>query len=550
MESLERKIDGQLFEKILTFGALNLQANVKEINDLNVFPVPDGDTGTNMYATLAGGIDSLQKQQQQSIELKAGSLAEGMLLNARGNSGVILSQLFYGIAQGLMGLKVATLPEFAIALKKGVEYAYKAVVKPVEGTILTVAREAAEKTYSKIDKETTVQAFFSQYLSELKISLGHTPDLLKVLKDSNVVDSGGAGLVCIAEGFYKAIIGDDSLGEIAFTAVENNSSSLGEINFDRYSKMDFGYCTEALVQLLDAKGGVENFNLQAFIEFLSGLGDSVVAVQTGTKVKIHVHTLTPAIVLAECQKYGEFMSVKIENMTLQHNELFVEEKQVEMVNCAIVAVGSGEGIIDLYKECGADYVVVGGQTDNPSTEQFIDAFKSVNAQNIFVLPNNKNVVMAAKQAGELFKCANVTVMPSKTPQQVYSALVVATDRENLSVLEEDMLDAISQVQSYSVTYAVRDAQVGEVNIEKGDYMAFAESQLMHTSKTEIDCLRKIFENAEDIEDKEIITVFYGKTITEDIKEQVRELAQELVPDAELVEYDGNQEVYSFLLSIE
>ena len=485
MESLEKKIDGQLFEKILTFGALNLQANVKEINDLNVFPVPDGDTGTNMYATLAGGIDSIKKQAQQSIDLKAGSLAEGMLLNARGNSGVILSQLFYGIAQGLMGIKVATLPEFAFALKKGVEYAYKAVVKPVEGTILTVAREAAENAYSMIDKDTTIESFFCEYLTELKASLGRTPELLKVLKDSKVVDSGGAGLVCIAEGFYKAIVGDESLGEIAFTAVESEKSSISEVNFDRDSKMDYGYCTEALVQLLDAKGGVEKFELNSFIEFLSGLGDSVVAVQTGTKVKIHVHTLQPASVIAECQKYGEFISVKIENMTLQHNELFgaQEQEQKEKTFCAIVAVGSGKGIIELYKEYGADYVVTGGQTDNPSTEQFVEAFKSVNAENIFVLPNNKNVVMAAKQAGELFKSAKVTVMPSKTPQQVYSALAVAFDRENLEVLEQDMADAIGQVESYSVTYAVRDAKVGEVDIFKGDYMAFNESNLIGTAQS-------------------------------------------------------------------
>ena len=213
----EKKIDGELFEKILTFGALNLQANIKEINDLNVFPVPDGDTGSNMYATLIGGIDTLQKEYKTDIEQKAGALAKGMLLNARGNSGVILSQLFYGIAQGLLGLKVATIPQFAGALNKGVEFAYKAVVKPVEGTILTVAREAAEKVYSQIDDTTTVEGFFKDYASQLKLSLSKTPELLQVLKQSGVVDSGGAGLVCIAEGFYRAIIGDENISEVAFT---------------------------------------------------------------------------------------------------------------------------------------------------------------------------------------------------------------------------------------------------------------------------------------------------------------------------------------------
>ena len=327
MNLQEKKIDGELFEKLLTFGALNLQANIKEINDLNVFPVPDGDTGSNMYATLIGGIDCLQKEYELDIEQKAGALAEGMLLNARGNSGVILSQLFYGIAQGLLGLKVATIPEFGSALKKGVEYAYKAVVKPVEGTILTVAREAAERVCQSVDSKTTVQSFFADYLTELKLSLNRTPELLEVLKESNVVDSGGAGLVCIAEGFVKAVLGDESLGEIAFTV--DQRAEQNTISFDKDSKMDYGYCTEALVQLLESKNGINNFNIDEFIDFLSSKGDSVVAVLTDTKVKLHVHTKKPAEVLAECQKYGEFISVKIENMTVQHSNFISEQIKPE-----------------------------------------------------------------------------------------------------------------------------------------------------------------------------------------------------------------------------
>ena len=544
------QIDGQLFEKMLVFGALNLQANAQEINNLNVFPVPDGDTGDNMYATLAGGVESLKKQGSGTIELKAKALADGMLLNARGNSGVILSQLFYGVAQGLLGLNASTVLQFGEALKKGVEFAYKAVVKPVEGTILTVAREATQKACEKIDENVSVQDFFCQYLMQLKVALEKTPELLEILKESNVVDSGGAGLVCIAEGFYKAIIGDESLNEIAFTKNSTDNDNCNQIIFDKNSKMDYGYCTEVLLQLLDAKKPVENFCLNDLIEFLTGIGDSVVAVQTDTKVKIHVHTLTPALVLEECQKHGEFISVKIENMTVQHNNLLGDKKPQKRVKCAIVAVASGDGFAEIYKKYGADYVVSGGQTDNPSTEEFIKGFEIVNAENVLVLPNNKNIVLSAKQAGELFKGSKVTVLPTKTPQQVYSALMVCVDKEDVDALIEDMTEAISDVESYSITYSVRDAVINGIDIKKGDYMAFSDNGLMLEEKGEIECLKKMFENIEDAEDKDIITIFYGKGVREEQKQEVGRFIEENYPDAELVEMDGGQEVYPFLIALE
>lgn len=551
MENANNCIDSALFEKILTYGAVNLQANKQEINDLNVFPVPDGDTGTNMYATLAGGIDNLKKNEMQTVGQKAEALAEGMLLNARGNSGVILSQLFYGIAQGLMGVKVATIPQFGEALRKGVQFAYKAVVKPVEGTILTVAREAAELVCLKIDKNTTLEKFFRDYLKELKVSLQRTPELLEILKESNVVDSGGAGLVCIAEGFYKAIVGDVSLDEVAITVDQPSKTQNGNnVLFDKDSKMDYGYCTEALVQLLDSKKGVESFVLNDFIEFLTSLGDSVVAVQTGTKVKVHVHTMTPSLVLAECQKYGEFISVKIENMTLQHNDVLGAAKHQKRVKTAIVAVSSGDGFTEIYREYGADYIVCGGQTDNPSAEEFIKGFDSVNAENIFVLPNNKNIVLAAKQAAELYTKSNVVVLPTKTPQQVYCALMVCTSRDDVETLRSDMEEAVSEVESYAITYAVRDAVVGGIEINKGDYMAFKEGALIIDEKDEFNCLQKMFDTVEDIDDKAIVTVFYGKTVDKDLKSKVHDFIENRCPDADLVEYDGGQDVYSFLISLE
>ncbi|MBE5754208.1 MAG: DAK2 domain-containing protein [Clostridiales bacterium] len=547
--SLENNcIDGKLFERLLTFGALNLQANAKEINDLNVFPVPDGDTGDNMYATLAGGVDSLKKQAEYSIDCKANALAEGMLLNARGNSGVILSQLFYGIAQGLLGLKVATVPEFCGALKKGVECAYKAVVKPVEGTILTVAREAADRVFEKVSAETTLEGFFLEYLKELKVSLQKTPELLEVLKESGVVDSGGAGLVCIAEGFYKAIVGDETLAEVAFTATATKTD-INTFDFDENSKMDFGYCTEVLVQLLSSKGDVQEFNLDNLVEFLTSIGDSVAAVQTGTKVKIHVHTMTPALVLEKCQKYGEFISVKIENMTLQHNTTLLVEKPKKREKTAIVAVASGEGLAQIYLDNGADYIVSGGQTDNPSTEDFIKGFDHVNADTVFVLPNNKNIVLAAKQAAELYKNSKVIVLPSKTPQQVYSALALCIKGDE-DMMQADMTEGIESVDSYAITYAVRDAVVNGIEIKEGDYMAFSPDGLMLSEKELLLAFKRMIDSADEVEDKEIVTIFYGKNVNEAFKQSVRDFIEERLPDAELIEHEGGQEVYSLLVALE
>ncbi len=543
------RIDGALFEKLLTFGALNLQASKGIINELNVFPVPDGDTGDNMLATIVGGVESLKKTNEELVGQKASLLANGMLLNARGNSGVILSQLFYGIALGLKDKQTASALDFALALKSGVEYGYKAVVKPVEGTILTVAREASEKVNALTTEETSLEEFFKVYLQELKTSLERTPELLATLKEAGVVDSGGAGLVCIAEGFYKAIIGEESFGELAFTSAEEKCAE--EINFDASSKMDFGYCTEVLLQLLDSKDGVKNFNLNNFIYFLSTLGDSVVAVQTEDKVKIHVHTLTPAVVLTESQKYGEFISVKIENMTLQHNNTLTEkEKPTKRVHCAIVAVASGSGFAKIYTENGADYIVSGGQTDNPSTEDFIRGFEQVNADYIIVLPNNKNIVLAAKQAGDLYKDSEVIVLPTKTPQQVYSALMVVALKDDAKSLVEDMEGAIESVDSYSITYSIRDAHLNDIDIKKGDYMAFSPKGIMLENKDKLECFKQLLLNAEDVYDKEIITVFYGADITEEEKEVVREFIEENFGDAELVEFDGGQEVYSFLIALE
>ena len=325
-------IDGEVFKKLMLGGASNLQANVQEVNELNVFPIPDGDTGENMYLTLKGGIDALQTQDNASLQEETRALAQGMLLNARGTSGVILSQLFYGLAEGLAGLDSADLQQLAAALKQGVKCAYGAVAEPVEGTILTVAREAVENSVGHIQENMTVVEFFSLYLSEMKKSLINTPELLAALKEAGVIDSGGAGLVYIIEGFCKVLAGEDVGGEIAAGA---SSKSVDFSKFNEDSVMEFGYCTELLLQLQRAKTDLDAFSVPELIEFLGTVGDSIVAFRTGTVVKLHVHTLTPWKVLAHCQEFGEFLTVKIENMTLQHNETTKEKTETKTSTIAV-----------------------------------------------------------------------------------------------------------------------------------------------------------------------------------------------------------------------
>ena len=405
-----KRIDGELFTRLVLGGAANLHVNVQEVNDLNVFPIPDGDTGENMYLTLKGGVDELAALEVSPISQKAQVLAQGMLLNARGNSGVILSQLFHGLALGLEGLGDADLSQFASALQRGVQCAYGAVAEPTEGTILTVAREAVEYASVALTENMTAREFFGLYFSEMKKSLENTPELLSVLKEAGVIDSGGAGLVYIVEGFCKVLAGEAIDGELA--AADASTKTLDFSKFNEDSEMTFGYCTELLLQLQRSKTDLDAFSVQELIAFLGTVGDSIVAFRTGHVVKVHVHTLTPWKVLAHCQEFGEFLTVKIENMTLQHNERVKQEKTSTIAEMqkkikrarrkyAVVTVASGDGLVQTFKDLGVDYVVSGGQTNNPSAEDFLAAFEDVNADCIFVLPNNGNIILAAEQAAKI-----------------------------------------------------------------------------------------------------------------------------------------------------
>lgn len=552
----KEKIDGKTFERIICGGAQNLQTHVQEVNDLNVFPIPDGDTGENMYLTLKGGIEELKGVKNQSLEQKANALAQGMLLNARGNSGVILSQLFYGLAQGLSGLEEADLNDFAKALVKGVKCAYGSVAKPVEGTILTVARESAEFVAHKTYDDASIESFFAEFLTEMQKSLEKTPDLLQTLKEAGVIDSGGAGLLYITEGFKKAIEGDVS-DEIAATADTNNSKSIDLSKFDENSVMKFGYCTELLLRLQTCKTDIENFDVQPLIDFLSTLGDSIVAFKTGSAVKIHVHTLTPYKVLEYCHQFGEFLTVKIENMTLQHNE--TENKEKDSIKTrvkrarrkyALVTVAQGEGIKQTFLDMGADYVICGGQTNNPSAEDFIDAFDEVNADYVFVLPNNGNIVLAAKQAAKMYKDSEIRVIESKNIGQGYSALsMLDYGCDNPDKIEENLRENFAGVITGMVSKAVRTTTVNGIDINEGDYIGFTDKEMRFANADKIQTALGLVEKLELAEKSFLITIF-GVDASEKERQEFEQTVMEKYPQVEVYSIDGGQEVYDFLMIIE
>lgn len=545
-------IDGELFEKMVFGGAANLYENMETVNDLNVFPIPDGDTGENMFLTFKGGVEGLKNAQQTGLSDKASAMASGMLMGARGNSGVILSQLFYGLAEGLKGRHSADLKAFGKALANGVKCAYGAVAVPVEGTILTVAREASENACKKVNDNASVVEFFELFLDEMRLSLDHTPELLEVLKESGVIDSGGAGLVYIIEGFSKALRGEE-IGNGFEASQGKGKADLDFSKFNADSQMVYGYCTELLLQLQRSKTDVDAFVVDGLIEYLNTIGDSIVAFKTGTVVKIHVHTMTPYKVLEYCQQYGEYLTVKIENMTLQHNETVEKKEAPKKVRphkkYAVVTTAMGDGLIDLFKEMGADEVINGGQTNNPSSEDFLRAFDEVNADNIFVLPNNSNIILAANQAKELYTKANIYVIESKSIGQGYSAISVL---DYSSDDPEEIANSLNESMQASVTgmiaKSVRTTQAGGVHIEKDDYMGFTGKTMLVSTPSKLESTKLLIDKL--AEDREFLIMVYGKTTTDEDREAINDYVAKAHKSLELYEVEGGQDVYDFILIFE
>ncbi len=548
----KKLLGGKMYSAMLRGGAAQLRANAKEVNDLNVFPVPDGDTGDNMCMTIEGGVSALAGIDTDDLSAVAKTLSHGMLLGARGNSGVILSQFFAGMGKTFEGLECAACTDVAAGLKMGVKQAYAAVMTPTEGTILTVAREAVEYATSRLTDESTINDIFSDLLKEMHNSLERTPDLLPQLKEAGVVDSGGAGLFYIMQGIYKTLMGE----EITATA-EFSAPKAVEVDFSAFtsdSEMTFGYCTELLLRLQKSKCDIEAFNEKVITDFLQDIGDSIVAFKTDSIVKIHVHTKTPEKVLGFCREFGEFLTVKIENMSVQHNSISDEAPKKKKSSSAkefgTVAVASGDGIEKLFVQLGVDAIVRGGQTQNPSAQDFLEAFDEVNAANIFVFPNNGNIVMAAKQAAELYEGGKVYVIESKDLGKGYAAISSLNFQSGDPVkIEESLIEAMSMVSTGYISPAVRDAELNGVVIQCGDYIGFVGKEMMVSEKDMLDAAKNLLAKMGG-EEMYLITAFVGKDATADDVAVLSDWIAETYPDVEFYTVDGGQDVYPFIFVVE
>ena len=553
------KLNGEQFLELVISGAKNLRANIEEVDSLNVFPVPDGDTGTNMSRTIESGVSATISKKEKNLGLFGKDLSKGMLMGARGNSGVILSQIFRGICRGFDGKEEVNALELVEAYKVGVKQAYGAVVTPVEGTILTVFREATEATAKQITAKSTINEFYEIHLKQAIKTLKKTIDLLPVLKEAGVIDSGGAGYVYIVKGMVKFLDGEKIEQELSVE--EEKKTESAPIDFSAFGSDDvlqFGYCTEFIMRLQNSNVDVENFDVQTVIDELNEediSGDSIVALKDGDVVKVHVHTKEPGLVLHKMRKYGEFLTTKIENMALQHNENMSEEehaqKKAEHKKYAVVAVAQGEGIKEQFEAFGVDVVVSGNQTMNPSTEDFIRAFKQLDAENIIVFPNNKNIVMAAKQAAQLYKGAKVKIAPSVSIPQCYSALTMLDfSSDDLTLIMGNFTEAIRNVTTVEITTAIRSTKVNGVIIHKNDHMGIVNNKIVFSGKMKNRIVYDVLRKIKDIKDKQVVTIIYGKDTSEDEKVKNMDLLKAKFPYLEFGAIDGGQAVYKYLIAVE
>ena len=555
------KIDGILLKQMIISGANNLYNNYPEVDALNVFPVPDGDTGTNMNLTISSGAKEIATRNDASVYDVAKAFSRGLLMGARGNSGVILSQIFRGFAQGLKGKIEATAQDISDALLMGKEVAYKAVMRPVEGTILTVIRESSQALADSVYPDMPLDEALDILLKEARESLKRTPNLLPVLKEAGVVDSGGAGLCKIIEGFDLALhnqIVEKNMPDVVSDSVVE--PIIGNVQASLEHK-EFGYCTEFILKLPEdpIKAKKKNFVPSRFSGVLTSHGNSIVMVHDDDLIKVHIHTLNPGNILTYAQQFGEFVKIKVENMSEQHTHLIEEDakakedeiKKQPKKPFGLISVGAGKGIVDLFKDLNCDYIVSGGQTMNPSTEDFIKAIKSINAEQIFILPNNSNIIMAATQAcdvmNEEVKC---TVIPTKTiPQGLVSAMMYNPESD-YDTNYNDMMESLSSVKSGQVTFAVKDTSFEGMEIHKDDFIGICDKKILATEKDKIKCALKLINTMID-EDSSIITIITGEDVTEAERDALKELVQAKVGD--MVDVDvkvGLQPVYSFIIGIE
>ncbi len=544
-------VDAKMLGRMFLSGAKNLEAKKEWINELNVFPVPDGDTGTNMTLTIMAAASEVSALSDPTMKTLAKAISSGSLRGARGNSGVILSQLLRGFTKSIEHHEQVDAMAFARAFEKGVETAYKAVMKPKEGTILTVAKGAAVKALEIAEDSENLETFFADVIAEAEAVLSRTPEMLPVLKEAGVVDSGGQGLLEVLKGAFDGYLGKeiDMNFEKPAHAVMSKPMSAEE------SDIKFGYCTEFIIMLEKEFPEKEE---RAFKEYLLSIGDSLVVVADDEIVKVHVHTNAPGDAIQRALTYGQLSNMKIDNMRLEHHERLIKDAEKVAAQQAkaepekevgFISVSVGDGMGEIFRELGADYLIEGGQTMNPSTEDVLQAISHVNAKNIFIFPNNKNIILAANQARDLTEDKNIIVIPTKTIPQGITALISYVPDKTVEQNTEEMLEAMTHVKTGQITYAVRDTKIDDKEIRQGDIMGIGDKGILAVGQGIEDITVETLKEMVD-EDTEIISIYYGADVTEEAAEQLCERLEELYPDFDVEINQGGQPIYYYVVSVE
>ncbi|MCA5959899.1 DAK2 domain-containing protein [Blautia sp. RD014234] len=544
-------VDAKMLGRMFLAGAKNLEAKKEWINELNVFPVPDGDTGTNMTLTILSAASEVSALENPTMKTLAKAISSGSLRGARGNSGVILSQLLRGFTKTIEHYDTVDAPAFAKAFEKGVETAYKAVMKPKEGTILTVAKGAADKALEIAEDCRDLSSFFADAIAHAEHVLSRTPDMLPVLKEAGVVDSGGQGLVEVLKGAYDGYLGK----EIDMNFEKPKSSGMSKPVSAEESNIKFGYCTEFIIMLEKEFPEKEE---QTFKEYLMSIGDSLVVVADDEIVKVHVHTNDPGMAIQKALTYGQLSNMKIDNMRLEHHEKAIKEaeklaaQQREAVpekEVGFISVSVGDGMGDIFRDLGADYPIEGGQTMNPSTEDVLKAIEQVHAKNIFVFPNNKNIILAANQARDLTEDKNIIVIPTKTIPQGITAMINYVPEKTVEQNTEEMLQCIGNVKTGQVTYAVRDTKIDDKEIRQGNIMGIGDHGILAVGEGVEGITMETIDAMVD-EDTEIISVYYGSDVSAEDAQRLGEKLEERYPDFDVEVNDGGQPIYYYVVSVE
>ena len=548
-------ISVELLAKMFLAGAQNIEAKKEYINELNVFPVPDGDTGTNMSMTIMAAAKEVTALADMDLASVCKAISSGSLRGARGNSGVILSQLLRGFTKSIKEEEVLDVPAMARAAVRAKETAYKAVMRPKEGTILTVARGMADKAVELAEETDDMEVFIAKVIEEGEIVLAQTPEMLPVLKEAGVVDSGGQGLLEVIKGAYDAFLGK----EVDYSAITPGASAaVTRVSAEEPTDIKFGYCTEFIILL--EKDFTEKDEVE-FKAYLESIGDSIVCVADDDIVKIHVHTNDPGLAIQKALTFGQLSKMKIDNMREEHQEKLIKDAEKLAAQQAsakaeeprkesgFIAVSVGEGINEIFRELGVDYIIEGGQTMNPSTEDMLNAIEKVNAEHIYILPNNKNIIMAANQARDLTEDKEIIVIPSKTVPQGIAAVINFSADAGVKENEEVMMEAIANVKTGQVTYAVRDTRIDDKEIHEGDIMGIGDTGILAVS-TSIDSTTKEMLAQLVDEDSELISIYYGEDVSDEDAEHLIAEIEELYPDQDVDAHRGGQPIYYYILAVE